>query len=592
MANRVWLYNTYWEPLLSPVTVEATMIRKGGQYRNKDNGLIVGNGLFFHFKRFISMVWPEHAWHKWSELALKTYLENKIIGVIGPASSGKTHDAAIYILADFYVWHDCTTVLVCSTEREMLELRIFGEVKKWHQLAKVKFPELVPGNLIESRQRIITDSKFDADDGRDFRNGICGVPCRRGGHYQGLGSFSGVKNKRLRLVADEAMLMPRIFVDSIANLGKNTDFKAIVLGNPKDPLDALGIVCEPSATVGGWESNIDQTPETKTWPTRFDGGICIQLPGSDSPNLDGKLGIPLITQEQIDADVKFFGRDSVNFSMMNQGCMPRGQGLRRVITRQQCLKFGAMDEAIWKNDRRTRIGGLDASYSAIGEGDRTIFIEVQFGEGVNGEQLLAMIDVVLVPINATDPEIPEDQVALFVKNQCEQRDIFPENMFFDSTGRGTLMSAFARLWSPNVVPIEFGGKPTEQIVSSDIRVTGREYYGKRVSQLWFAVAHTIQASQFRGMTEEVMLEGCAREWGFTASNKIDIESKNLTKAKTGRSPDLFDALAVAVEGAVQRGFIIKRKVAPAALKHDEGWKNALRGRMERLEANHRLNYTI
>lgn len=387
------------------------------------------------------------------------------------------------------------------------------------------------------------------------------------------------------------MLMPRIFVDSIANLGKNPDFKAIVLGNPKDPLDALGIVCEPSAEVGGWESGIDQTPETKTWATRFPGGICVQLPGTDSPNLDGKLGIPLITQEQIDADVKFFGKDSVNFSMMNQGCMPRSQGLRRVITRQQCLKFGAMEDPIWRNDKRTRIGGLDASYSAIGEGDRTIFIEVQFGEGVNGGQLLAMIDVVLVPINSSNPDIPEDQVALFVKSQCEQRSIPPENMFFDSTGRGTLMSAFARLWSPNVVPIEFGGKPTDQLVSSDIRLTGREYYGKRVSQLWFGVAHTIQASQFRGLTEEVMLEGIAREWGFTGSNKIDIEPKSLTKAKTGRSPDLFDALAVAVEGAIQRGFIIKRKVAEAALRRDDGWKQMLKDRMAKVEANHALNYS-
>ena len=249
-----------------------------------------------------------------------------------------------------------------------------------------------------------------------------------------------------------------------------------------------------------------------------------------------------------------------------------------------------MEEPIWKNDKRTRIGGLDASYSAVGEGDRTIFIELQFGEGVNGEQLLAMVDVVLVPIIASDPEIPEDQVALFVKGQCEQRSIAPQNMFFDSTGRGTLMSAFARLWSPNVVPIEFGGKPTELVVSSDIRVTGREYFGKRVSQLWFGVAHTIQASQFRGMTEEVMLEGCAREWGFTGSNKIDIEPKALTKAKTGRSPDLFDALAVAVEGAVQRGFVIKRKVAPSAITHDDGWKNRFKDRMSRLEANHRLTY--
>jgi hypothetical protein len=592
MANKVRLYGTNWEPLMSPVVIEATMIRQGGQWKNKETGLLVGNGLFFHFKRFITLVWPEHVWHRWNELELESYLNYRIIGEMGPASAGKTRSAAIHVLTDYYAWDDCTTVLVSSTEREMLEMRVWGEIKKLHSMAKQRFPGLIPGNLIESRQRIITDSRFEDADGRDFRNGICGVPCKRGGSYVGLGSFAGIKNKRLRMVADECHLMNRVFVDAIANLNKNPDFKCVALGNPKDTTDALGVICEPAAHLGGWDGAIDQGPKTKTWPTRFDRGICVQLVGSDSPNLDGKLGIPLIDQTAIDADIAFYGRESLQYTMMDEGRMPRGQGLRRVITRQMCLKFGAMEEAVWKNDKRTKVGFLDAAYGSVG-GDRCVFGELQFGSDPNDKQLLVLIETMLVPVSVEVNELPEDQIAKFVKEQCENRGIPPQQFGFDSTGRGTLVGAFGRLWSPYVVPIEFGGKPSERPVTwlpTDNKITCRDYYSKFVSELWYSVALTIQSGQFRGMTEEVMNEGSMREWGIVGANKIEVEPKDKMKLKTGRSPDLFDALVAGVEMARRLGFIITMIRAKGAVQVDDGWKNQYRDRMRKLEANHRLTY--
>jgi hypothetical protein len=474
----------------------------------------------------------------------------------------------------------------------MLEMRVWGEIKKYHRMAQDRFPHLIPGNLIESRQRIITDSRFENADGRDFRNGICGVPCKKGGSYVGLGSFAGIKNKRLRMVADECHLMNRVFVDAIANLNKNSDFKCVALGNPKDTTDALGVICEPAAHLGGWDGGIDQTSKTKTWPTRFDQGVCVQLVGSDSPNLDDKLGVPIIDQKSIDADIAFYGRDSLQFTMMDEGRMPRGQGLRRVITRQMCLKFGAMEPAVWKNDKRTKIGFLDAAYGSVG-GDRCVYGELEFGSDPNDRQILELTKTMLVPISVDVNELPEDQIANFVKVQCEQSGIPPQQFGFDSTGRGTLMGAFGRIWSPHVVPIEFGGKPSERQVTwipNSVKLTCRDYYSKFVSELWYSVALTIQSQQFRGMTEEVMNEGCMREWGIVGANKIEVEPKEKMKLKTGRSPDLFDALVSGVEMARRFGFVISMIVAKGALKIDDGWKQKYKDRMNRLEANHRLTY--
>lgn len=581
-------YGLKWPCTVSPVSVELDMLRNGGRWK-KRNGGMAGRGSEFHLKRLVSLLWPDIVWHKWNNLILEQWVQNRIIVIIGPASSGKTHTVSVLALASYYVFPECTTVLMSSTTKESLEMRIWGEVKKYHRMAQNRF-EWLPGNLIEGRQRIITDPRSEAIEGRDFRNGLCGVACKKGQNYQGLGEYVGIKNKHLYLIGDELNFMPRDYVNAIANLNKNRDFKCAGLGNPKETTDALGIMAEPAAEVGGWDSGIDQAPGTKTWKTRFSDGVCIQLPGSDSPNLDGKLGIPLITQEDIDKDIQFYGKDSLQYTMMDEGRMPRGQGNRRVLTRAFCEKFRAMEPPVWLNNVRTKIGCLDAAYRGVG-GDRCIFHELQYGLDQNRENIMAVIDTLLVPIDVSQPDPPEDQIAKWVMNECAGRGIQPENFFFDTTGRGSLMSAFNRIWSTRVEGIEFGGKPSERAVSDRINVRCCDYYSKFVTELWWSVRLIVEAGQFRGMTEEILSEGCMREWTLTAGNKTEIEPKDKMKLKSGRSPDIFDALVAGVEGARRKGFVIA-KLANFNVQSRENrqWRKDLQERADKLWRSKDLSY--
>ena len=590
-------YSLIWPYSKDPLDLEFDMCREGGRWRMR-NGEMAGEGMFYHFKQAMHILWPEIVFHDWADRQIRCYLDYKIIGQIGPASVGKTFIPSACMLLDYYMYPWCTTVLISSTTRESLEMRVLGEIKKLHRLAKQRYAWL-PGNLIEGRQRIVTDDRSIAAEGRDFRNGLVAIAVVKGSAFQGMTEFVGIKNERLRMIADELQFCPRTMVDAISNLGKNPNFKCFGSGNPKDTTDALGVLCEPAAHLGGWDGGIDQTGGTKEWETRFPKGVCIQFVGTDSPNLDGKLGIPLITQEQIDADLRFYGEDSVQYSMMDLGRMPRGISQKRVITRQMCLKFHAMEEPVWKNDNRIMIAGLDSAYRGTG-GDRTVFVVMEFGaEPTPGEtpsmsaiimqkaiethdsQILALIDTVVVPVTMDPKETPEDQIAVFVKTECERRKIPPENFFFDTTGRGSLMNAFGRLWSPNVQGIEFGGKPSERKVSGDLDVEASKHYYNFVSELWFSCAYLIQAGQCRGMTEDVMMEGCMREWGFQAG-KIQVEPKDKMKIKSGRSPDLFDAFVCGVEGARRRGFVIKKQIAVAHKRIDHTWKRQLRERAQNL----------
>lgn len=575
------------------------MIQHGGQWKGSQ-GQTIGLGLEYHFTRAIKIIWPEIVFHRWLVMFIKEFLTKRTVVVIGPASSGKTLSASLCVLLDYYCFPTQTTIICCSTTRERLEDRCWGEIKSLHKRAVQRFPTL-PGHLIESRQRIITNDNDNVIDGRDFRNGLVGVPCKKGESYVGLGDFVGLKNKRVTLLGDELSLLPKAFVDGISNLDKNPKFLCIGLGNPKDITDALGVLGEPAAHLGGWHGGIDQSAFTKTWETRRPQGVCLQLVGSDSPNLDGKLGIPLLTKEQIDRDVAFYGTDSLWYTMMNQGMMPRGQGSRRVLTRQECEKHGANKAPVWRDSGRTKGASLDAAYGGVG-GDRCVLTFWEFGEEIPQFQaegavnmstfvhqpepdrkkrhVFAVTETSLVPIKNDIGEPPTDQIAKYCMTECEKRGVTPENFFYDSGMRTALVQAFARLWSKYTNSIDCGGKPTERKVSHDIDVRCCDYYSKFITELWFSVRMTVLSGQFRGLTDDAMMEFSSREWTIVGANKHEVEPKAKMKQKMGRSPDLADCIAVAIEGARQKGFVIRRLEAPKEYVRDERWKQEARDKAQ------------
>lgn len=541
---------------LDPFERERTMVRSGGYIIG--NGVRYGNGIDWHYKEAMKCLWPRFAWHKWSNLLIPEFARNKETGVMGPASSGKTYCAAAYGLTKLFIWPQNTSVIMSTTTTQGLQLRVWGSVKELFNSAKMRRPHL-PGRIIESRYMLtMADAE---DDAQDYRDGIIGVACKVGGQFVGLSNYVGLKNDRVVLIADEASLMARGFLDSVANLRKNPDFQLIALGNPKDQNDALGIICEPHPSAGGWDG-LGYEERTRVWNTRSIGGRAIQICGYDSPNYDYPRGLNpfpwLIKPEDIDNDLAYYGRDSLQFSMMNLGCMPKTGGSRRVVTLSSCEANRAFEEAVWLDVKKlTRVIAVDAAYSGVG-GDRCSLTDLTFGPLVDGTVGIALTEPqAIVPVSPKTGVEPEEQIASWVKSYAESRGIAPENVGFDSTGRGTLMSAFARLWSPMVVPIEFGGLPSDsRAVREGDPKTEREAYGKNVTALWFASRLVVEGKQIRQLSRECAEEGASREWGINKNGKVDVETKDITKLRMGRSPDLWDSLVAAIEVARRRGFKI------------------------------------
>lgn len=418
------------------------------------------------------------------------------------------------------------------------------------------------------------------------------------------------------LAVHNCQFMKAEYVDVLTNLNSG-DFKGIFLGNPigqNDPLDKLG---EP---IGGWGSE-GVIKKTTTWKNKF-GGTTICLYGPDSPNFDypqehGVKRYPyLIGQKDIDWVKNSYGDDSHTFWMQVMGVRRAGLTARRVITRATCEQHGALDACVWSGGNTTMIAGLDAAYGGVG-GDRCVLQIVEFGPGITnapkpnsrevaipfpgqGTQtntLLKCYPPVIVPVSVSNSGTPEDQIATFCKNHCESMGVLPENFFFD--GRGTVAIALAKIWSPLVNSIEFGGAATKRNVSQDhwtYDVESRqrrlkrcdEEYSKFVTELWFSVRYAIESGQVRELPSETMEEGCQREWKLVTRDRKEVETKADMKKRTNRSPDLFDGLVICCEGARRRGFQISKMSNTDAEQSSQKWIDELYDKSKKLSRSKEL----
>ncbi len=575
-------------------------IQKGGRYKKK-NGQFAGLGMFEHYKRFMRYLWPQEVENRWGDLILKEYLQNILTSVMGCKDSGKTHSMSKLALADYYCFPYETLCLISSTDVRGLEMRIWGDIKSLHTVAKETFPFL-PGHLIDSKHALCTDN-LDEDGVRDMRRGIICIPClSSNGQFVGLGKYVGIKQKRRRLFGDEFSLMKAGILDSLANLNSG-DFKGMFVGNPLGDGDPLDKLAEPK---GGW-SSIPEPTETTCWDTRDIGGRCINLVGTDSPNFDqSQEPTPkfpfLINQKAIDRVVARYGLNSFQYYSQCKGVRITGMDAFKIITRDLCIQFHAMEQVHWMNETRTKIYAIDAAYGNIG-GDRCVGGWIEFGRDVTGKMILRVDMPVMIPVKPAKMagQIPEDQIAAYVRDACMRESIPPGNVFYDSTGRGSLGTSFARLWSADVNPVEFGGSASERPVTSEAMIrdhktgqmrlkTAKEHFSKFVSELWWTVRYVIESGQMRELPEDVMNEGARRLWRPFRGDKIEIETKAEMKERTGESPDLFDWLVTAVEGARRLGFQIARMTIPDSTPASSKRMEEIKRKLEERAKSYQLNY--
>lgn len=610
-------YGLEWEDAVSDAEVERWCIQQGGS--GEIDGVKWGMGLVHHFKAYWSELWVEDSQTWWTDLILKTVLENQFVSIVGPASSWKTGTVSRLALMDWSCFPDCTTILQSSTTMNELKQRIYAETTKMWHTARIRHPWF-PGHPIDSKC-VITYSDIDAELARDLRDSIVGVPCKAStGKFVGMGAYSGRKNRRVWCIADEFQFMELAILSAQDNLISNgpnlvpgtitdkTDpecgrairgYKCVFISNtnPSRPGNPADVVSEPEGGFG----SIPENGKTKVWkckklvnhPVQC---VCINLDAKDSPNTPYPIDKPKWPHLAGPNKLVNYTEGSESYWSQGRGVFKFGLAAFKIITPEICEQFSAFQDCIWEGTPRIKIGMLDAAYGGTG-GDRCPVGWLEFGRCVDGKIRIKFNAYWLVNI-IINPEVsPEYQIAMFVKAKMEENGVPPENFFFD--GRGSLAMALAAVWSPRVNAVEFGGTATDRPVGGDIYTvdkdtgqrrlkTCREHYSKFVSELWFSWLYATQADQIRGMMREIVADAHPREWYKVAGDRMEIETKEIMKKRTGCSPDLADMAAIGIEGARRRGFVIGTLANKKVVQQDRRWLDDLIAKSKKLREKGQL----
>jgi len=259
-----------------------------------------------------------------------------------------------------------------------------------------------------------------------------------------------------------------------------------------------------------------------------------------------------------------------------------------------------MGDVIWSGKPTQKAIGVDPSY---GGGDACVLKVVEWGDDIASNTIIKIIRWKQIKLNLGLSKSVEDQLADAMFDECEELGIPYENCFYDPYGKGTLGFALSRRFPQGrcPIPVDSGGRPTSRPVRAGLFVDEvdkygninkrlkrcDEHYSKFVTESWFSVRYCIEANQLRGLPESTMMEGCARKYDTINGNRIEVEPKDEMKARGVKSPNQFDALAIAIEGARQRGFVIGKlgssedaSITKDAFDDDaKNWKETIKSKL-------------
>jgi len=555
-----WKYDLEWEAGVNDISIELHCYRYA--HAIADGGL----GQAGHLKAAIKTIFPEQlpngrrgcVWHFWLERRCDCWC-NVISDAMdapadwytwwGPASAGKTADAAVIALVDWLAGHDCTTTILCSTTVKMLKKRIWGEVLRYYTM----YQGQLPGVYQKSSLAILSDV-----DG-EMKNGIHGVAIQQGTLEEALGDLVGVHNERVRLVIDEAQATRAAAFEATENLKANPDFKLLAMGNPISHLDPLGRYSEPAS---GWGTVSPAVPE---WKTKY--GVTLFFDGRKSPGILEPKRLPFLLQKrQIEDTIRTRGEESPAMYSFRIGfCPPEGL-LQAVITESMLVKFHMRDEPVWKTPPQ-RGAGLDPAYSS--GGDRCILAPFEVGELVTGQTAVSFLPYISIQIRAS-PDTPITyHICAEVRRECEQLGIRPDQVGIDCSGtQSTLADVLEKEWGPGLHRVYFQGEPSRRAISIEDNTRGKAAYANRVTELWFTMAQFARYDQIRSMCLDSAREFTQRLVVEDREPRL-VETKRKMKARLDVSPDIADAQVVALDYVVERLGIMPGEGAAFTQRSDD-----------------------
>jgi hypothetical protein len=523
-------------------------------------GTYAGSGRFEHAKQIGQALLPEFEWHDFSEAAVESFSSHEQTAITGPGGTAKSTSAAFYTWLFFLCAPFDTVIPINSTTIPAAKRRIWKPIVEFYfRLRKVVGP--LAGQLLSApTPRIVPirpDGKYDES------SGIHLVPVAKGDEQKAVEYMKGCHKKRVLQVGDETDSISRAAIDVQDNLRAGTiEYQAIWLGNDPSLLNPLGQLMQPSFGK-------PITKEHHEWTSEVSGVHCLRFDGYESPNIrDNNKWTGLINQRDIDAIIKRNGGENTpGVWIFVHGLHPPEGADNTVLSESLLFRFHCFDSVVWA-------GPIIASAlldPAFG-GDRCVIRKMTRGQAkIEGEQVAGALQhpglqptnlrvlfgpPIQLTINAEDKvNPPEYQIAQQAMTFCKANDIPPNEFILDATGTGRGTAAvIQREWSPQILVCEFGGAPSDMILSEENPKPAKDEYDRRVTELYFSFREYVQADVIRGLDQETAREFCQREFDIKGK-KYSVMTKSELKADGKPSPDLSDNAVLGTELLRQKGIL-------------------------------------
>ncbi len=503
----------------------------------------------YYFWRLCDILWnnddlPEKMMvkHPWAEDMIKAVIRNKYVAIGGAASSGKSHTMAAWGILNWLAAPRDTLVLLTSTTLREARKRIWGSV--------ISLLSVIEGAPLKVRDSIGNVAYINEQGNLIERAGLSLIAAERSKTREAVGKFIGIKQKKVILIGDElAELSEAILQAGLSNLSKNPSFQLIGMSNPSSRFDAFGVWSEPKH---GWDS-VDTNIDDK-WKTKW-GGQYVRFDAERSPNIKaGETVYPwLPTAEKLAEDKALLGSESRGYMRMVRAVFFDSDETDGIYTEAEITRSGSMGSVEWSGTP-IPIAGLDPAFT--NGGDRTILYTGLVGYDNTGQYVVELQDSIHINDDATNKAVPRTyQIVRQVKDICLKKGVQAQDLAVDATGAGApFCDVLAGEWSDQILRVSFGGKASDQRVSSNSKQRGQELYMNRVSELWFVGKELMRTKQFFGITNDLAQEITGRNYDMVkgSSLRMKIESKVEYKSKFGKSPDLADAAFLCLDLARQR----------------------------------------
>ena len=126
-----------------------------------------------------------------------------------------------------------------------------------------------------------------------------------------------------------------------------------------------------------------------------------------------------------------------------------------------------------------------------------------------------------------------DNMTLAARVACEIERFHPDAIFIDAGCGGGVIDRVRQLGYSNVIEVPFGGSASRP----------NQYANKR-AEMWHEMAQWIKTEGVIPNLPDLKADLCQVCYDYDALGRLRLESKEKIKERTGKSPDLADALAL------------------------------------------------